>query len=190
MSSPAGNQEFNSSPGLLVARTGQQVHSVLQARPRSMAPLPGTNILIGPQVGFVGSNATGSTFYPPSGGTYTTTLKQTVTVEGRVELADFGTRIRPIFNNIPNGTRIFISTGVASVNTQVSGIGPGFNATDTLNFNAFTFSTGLLFPFNTAVSAVVQYRATESGNMDAHIPAIVPEKLWVQGINFGLEFHH
>jgi opacity protein-like surface antigen len=156
-----------------------------------LVPLPGTsNILIGPQIGFTGGNVTGSTFYPFSGGTYTTTFKQSVTVEGRVELADFGTRIRPVFNNIPTGLRLFVSAGVASVKTEVNGTGPGFNATDTLNFNAFTFSTGLLFPFNTALNAVVQYRATEAGNKDAYVPAAVPTNLWMQGINFGLELRY
>jgi hypothetical protein len=180
--SPAGSPAFN------VNAFGGSINPYIGV----MFPVPGVNnFLVGPQVGYIGSNVTGSTFYPISGGTYATTVNQTITLEGRAELADFGTRIKPVFNNIPNGTRIFVSTGVALTKSQVTGTGTGFAATDTLNYTSFTYSAGMMFPFITnQLFAVVQTRGMVGGNQDSHVPGLVPAAFWSQGLNFGLEFRY
>jgi hypothetical protein len=102
-------------------------------------------------------------------------------------LADFGSRLKAVFNNIPSGVRIFVSTGVALTKSEVTGTGPGFAATDNLNYTSFTYSAGVMVPVYNQLFAVVQTRSTVGGNKDSHVPGLVPTAFWSQGLNFGLE---
>jgi hypothetical protein len=69
--SPSGSPAFN------VNAFGGSINPYMGV----MVPVSGlNNVLVGGQVGYIGSNVTGDTFYPFSGGTYATTVRKTISV--------------------------------------------------------------------------------------------------------------
>jgi hypothetical protein len=124
-----------------------------------------------------------------------TTVNQTVTLETKA-IANLGTRLALNFSSIPNGSQVFVpsvaflTAGIALTKSQVTGTGPGFAATDTLNYTSFTYSAGMMFPVYNRLYAVVQTRGMVGGNHDSHVPGLVPTAFWSQALNFGFEYRN
>jgi hypothetical protein len=111
----------------------------------------------------------------------------TLNVQLLVPLADYGTRIRAVFNNIPNGVTLIVGGGLAVGETKTNFAG----ATTTDTRVGFNVQTGFLVPVSPGGAIKINYYLMNLGNMT--IPTAAGNGhvgFWAQGVNFGFEFHY
>ena len=169
--------------------------------------MAGTGILVGPQIGVTDGRVSGSTFYSPSGGEYTSKTNVGFIAEERLQIPtsllfsyitdtngfDTGLAITSTtsdpFAAIAHSS-VFFTAGIEVEKTKVTATGPGFDSTNGVNMTSFTGSAGITIPIFPQVDIVAQYRLVAGGQGQALVPGRVGETFWGQAVNVGVELHN
>lgn len=139
--------------------------------------VPGTNLSFGPSVGVYLGNQSGSTFYAPSGGTYTPRT-------GSIATYDLMANIR-----VDQAWGMFATVGGASVRTSVSGTGPGFDAKDSNTTWGWAVGGGVKIHLpNMPIDMTVQFTHIDVPTTNYNIPGMVPVKGNINLFGVGAEY--
>lgn len=182
-----GQTHFNVVPSFNVNSSGGFVEAGVGVR----LIAPGTNMGIEFRLSEIFSQASGSTFYPPSAGTYGVKEGRTAVFETGVSIpflsvptgwdqsdrhSDFYLlnpyRFKPSYT-LPEHPRLSLFLGVAEADRRWLHDLPTGNGSDTSRNLGFTTSVRLEVPIVQGVNGTAQFRYMNFGNHPVHIPGEV-----------------
>jgi hypothetical protein len=168
--------------------------------------IPGTIFSVGPRVGWIGGNMSGSISGPTASPFFDYSVKTKsifyqealVSIPIQRELIGFE---KTFFE--PGGGQtslrfpfVTASVGIAEVQTQFTGTSGAFQVIDSANRTGFTGTIGIGMPISPVflggeLDAYAQYRVIALPTATVSIPGQVQiNNFWAQGITFGLEFRY
>lgn len=165
--------------------------------------IPGTSISVGPRIGWLGGDMSGTTANPPASPFFDYTVKvrsffyQEAFISIPIQREVFGFEKTFLDGGASVGLKfpyVTASAGVAEARTQITGTSGAFEVTDSLSRTGFTFTGGIGIPiqqsFGGTLDAYLQYRGTIFSSGAVDIPGKVTTDYWVQGINFGVQLRY
>jgi hypothetical protein len=171
-----------------------------------LIPVPNTNVLMGPRIGWQGGNINGTIVAPPASPFTYTVRTNSVFYQD----AMFKVLFPQLYNLIPHAPLpaaapltyppnflfpfITASVGVAEVHTDVKGTLGAFQVGAGDYRPGVTFTTGVGVPVGfvgdgVAAEVFVQWRGTMS-TASVNIPAPVANTYWINGVDFGVQFRY
>jgi hypothetical protein len=190
-------QGSSSSPGqVAVLQYSENFGTAFKTR---VAPLS-ASAYSGQATNPTGQNIPGAIFNSESGFIFTPLVGYGTALNATAGLADYGTRLKAVFNNIPTGVRIFVSTtNVVNIsgNTAALSNAPAGNATtsfaqlvisETATEGSFVPSSGFIYPTGsvTALNGFAELTVSSTNSATAVWEVINDNPATNENFSFGV----